>query len=224
MRRRRAIIFDDEPSVLELLERVLSKRNYEIMSFKQPVICPVYLNNGDGTCLNERPCSDVIITDHRMPLMTGIELLQKQAQNRCLLPSQNKALITGHLSDGEQRQLAELGCTFLAKPFRLADIAQWLDECEKRMDIETAIGIRRKERRIPVHLDVSFRIDSREQTATGVVTDLSPSGFCLKADHDFAGVQSVRILSTLPHACSIAKIRWAKMTEEGSFMVGFSCG
>jgi hypothetical protein len=135
----------------------------------------------------------------------------------------NKALITAHLSEREQAALQKLGSFYLAKPFRIADLSQWLDECEKRLDIQTPIGIRRKEKRIPVHLDVSYCVGSCDRIMTGTITDLSPSGFCLQANHDFEKAQVVNVVSVLPHTCSTATARWSKTTEDGNVVTGFSC-
>jgi CheY-like chemotaxis protein len=223
MRRRRAIIFEDDPSVLHLLEAFFSKRGYEVMLYKEPINCPLYQDDHDSNCPNEYPCSDVVITDHRMPSMTGIELLQKQAQNGCKLTSMNKALITAHLSEKEQKALQKLGSFYLAKPFRIADISQWLDECEKRLDIETPLGIRRREKRTRVHLDVTYCVGNSDQTMTGIIANLSPSGFCLQANHDFEKAREIKVVSVLPYTCSTASARWSKTTEDGNVMTGFSC-
>jgi len=42
MRKRRAIIIDNEPVVLQLLVTYLSKRGYEVLSFHEPIVCPVF--------------------------------------------------------------------------------------------------------------------------------------------------------------------------------------
>jgi len=44
MRKRRAIIFDDEPVVLLVLKDFFETRGYEVLAFREPVICPVYGN------------------------------------------------------------------------------------------------------------------------------------------------------------------------------------
>jgi CheY-like chemotaxis protein len=215
MRRRRAIIFEDDPSVLHLLEAFFSKRGYEVLLHREPINCPLHQKDHSGSCPNEYPCADVIITDHRMASMSGIELLQKQAQNGCKLTSLNKALITAHLSDNEQKALQKLGSFYLAKPFRIAELSQWLDECEKRLDIETPIGIQRKEKRTHVHLAVTYCIGNCDRIKTGVITDLSPSGFCMQANHEFGKAQVVKLVSVLPYTCSTASARWSKTTEGG---------
>jgi len=222
MRRRRAIIFDDEPSVLELLDAVLSRRGYEVMSFSKPVVCPIYENN-ETTCTNEYPCADVIITDFNMPKMTGIELLKKQMEYGCRLSSKNKALISAYLDDEAQKSIEQLGCSYLSKPFRISTLSLWLDDCEKRIDLSMPLGIRRKEKRTPLHMAVHYQVDSQGQTMTGVAADFSPSGLCLKTSHDFLKEQLVRLASSLPNACSAGHARWSRRSDDGLYLTGFSC-
>ena len=142
--------------------------------------------------MNEHPCSDVIITDQRMPFMSGIQLLQDQAKNGCRLTPMNKALITAYLDESEQKALQELGAFYLAKPFRMMDLSQWLDECEKRLDISTPVGIRRREKRIPAHREITCCIEALNKIMTGIVTDYSPSGFCVQTTFDFDGAKQSR--------------------------------
>jgi len=82
MRKPRVIIFDDEPSLLELLELCFAKWGYEVFSYSTPVVCPL---NGSsaGICESHAPCADLVISDFQMPQMTGIELFQLQAQRGC---------------------------------------------------------------------------------------------------------------------------------------------
>lgn len=222
MRRRRAIIYDDEPSVRELLEKVLTKRDYEVISLGEPYVCPIYENNGSH-CLKEHPpCADVIIADQRMPNMTGIELLKTQAKNGCSLTCENKAIITGHLDEQELQCVRDLGCFYLAKPFHISDFLSWIDQCEKRMDLSAPIGIRRKEKRTPVQLDVIYHAETRGPEMMAVMTDFSSSGFCLKADHRFDNSERIRVVSGHPETGTPASVRWSRGTEDGRYLAGFA--
>jgi len=90
MRKKRAIIFDDEPAILEMLERVLVRLDYDLLTFTEPVICPVY---GDAacSCQNMHPCADAIITDYGLPRMNGLELFRNQIERGCRIDRRNKA-------------------------------------------------------------------------------------------------------------------------------------
>ncbi len=193
------------------------------MSFSHPVICPVYQNNKNGSCTNDHPCADVIITDQRMPFMTGIELLQNQAKNGCRLTSMNKALITAYLDESEQKALQELGGFHLAKPFRMMDLAQWLDECEKRLDIRAPVGIMRREKRIPAHQEITCCIEDQNKIMAGIVVDYSPSGFCMQTTVDVDGAKAVKVISSFPCSCTTVSVRWSKRTGDGRYIIGFGC-
>ncbi|RMH36806.1 MAG: response regulator [Deltaproteobacteria bacterium] len=81
-RRKTMLIVDDEPRVLRVLSR-LFKREYEV------------LHASDGAAALELARArhpDVIVTDQRMPNMTGVELL---AHARRELPNALRVLITG---------------------------------------------------------------------------------------------------------------------------------
>lgn len=206
-----------------LLGEVFSRRGYDVMSFNQPIICPVYQNNENGSCTNNHPCADVVITDQRMPVMSGIELLQAQAKNGCRLTPMNKALITAYLEESEQKALQDLGAFYLAKPFRMTDLSRWLDACEKRLDISTPVGVMRREKRTPTRHEITYCIEAMNKVMTGIVTDFSPSGFCMQTTYDFAEAKAVKVLSSFPCSCTTVSARWSKRTGDGQYIAGFGC-
>jgi CheY-like chemotaxis protein len=111
MRKRRAIVFDDEPVVLLVPKDFLETRGYEVLAFSEPVICPVY---GDTAgCTNKAPCGDIILADYGMPTMTGVELFQAYARNGCKLTLKNKALLTGYMDVRKMQDIRELGNSVL---------------------------------------------------------------------------------------------------------------
>ena len=224
MRKRRVIIFQEEPVIKLLLESIFSRRGYEVLSFNEPVICPVYESRQEERfCLKEHPCSDIVITDQRLPSMTGIELLRRQSTHGCKLMPMNKAVLSAYLTESEQKDLCELGGHFISTPFHLADLTRWIEECEKRMDVNVPLAIRRKEKRMPVQVAVFFRTETMDKILDGTVTDISRSGFCLSTDRPFDPAETVRLVSDIPYTCSVASARWSKTTESGKIITGFSC-
>lgn len=138
MRKPRAIIVDDDPSVRTLLERFLMKKGYEVLSVPDPTFCHVYKKH-EEECTAHHVCSDVLITDYMMPKMNGIELLQLQSRRKCKLTNANKAVISGMLTHEVKQAIDSLGCTVISKPFSLEEIAEWLEECEKRFDLSQPV-------------------------------------------------------------------------------------
>ena len=133
-RKPRAIIFDDEELFLNTLKKWFSHKNYEVFTFNKPIVCPIYEKRTDN-CMKVNPCADVIITDFKMPEMNGIELLQYQSQRGCKLDIRNKAIISGYIDDESRKAIEKLGCSFFEKPLELSLISDWLNTCEKRIDL-----------------------------------------------------------------------------------------
>lgn len=139
MRKPRAIICDDEQIILEIFRTVLEKMGYEVLTAATPMTCSYYREHADS-CPQHSLCADILITDHNMPDMTGLELLEMQHQRGCKLTSKNKALITGN-DDPELRERIELlGCQFLPKPMSISTIITWVKECEKRFDLSEPLA------------------------------------------------------------------------------------
>jgi hypothetical protein len=71
--------------------------------------------------------------------MNGIEFLNAQTQRGCKLDNRNKAIISGQMDNEQKKIVDRLGCKFFQKPFKLSDLSDWLDECEKRMDLSEPV-------------------------------------------------------------------------------------
>jgi CheY-like chemotaxis protein len=80
-------------------------------------------------------CADIIVTDLNMPGMNGIELLQYQSQRGCNIDKRNKALVSGYSDDDLKKLINQSGYAFFEKPVELSIISDWLNECEKSIDL-----------------------------------------------------------------------------------------
>jgi CheY-like chemotaxis protein len=129
----RIFIFEDDPALGTLLKQVLVHKGHDVHVFTDPTTCPVY-HNHETECPKNSPCADVIISDHMMPNMTGIDFLKLQRMRGCKALDKNKALITGSAIHADLKiSIAELECHYIQKPFRVADILMWVDECAERV-------------------------------------------------------------------------------------------
>lgn len=221
MRRRRALIFDDEPVILEMVEMLLTARDYEVHAFSRPVVCPIFQNN-EQPCRAEKPCADVIITDFNMPVMNGVELLMAQKERGCRLDIRNKAIMSGYVTD-ESMNINQLGCAFFNKPFRPDQLWAWLDECEERMPLSVLLPIPRREKRRSILENITYSLFSGSPNLSGIVTDISNSGFCLKTEQDLPERAVVHVHSDLPLAADTATVRWIRRDVSApSFYAGLS--
>ena len=72
------LLVDDEKDILFLYNEWLKSDGYHIVSFDNPVEALNYLNKND----NISNCS-LVITDYKMPQMSGIDLIKKIKDTNC---------------------------------------------------------------------------------------------------------------------------------------------
>ena len=127
---KRAFVLDDEEMLRELLRQVLEDRGYEVLTFANPGLCPLY-KEGKCRCRIGEACGDIIISDVSMPNVSGLEFVERQKKMECKI--KKVALMSGRWSEPDVEKAKSLGCTVFQKPFSLAEIEKWLDECENRI-------------------------------------------------------------------------------------------
>lgn len=223
MRKRRAVVIDDEEIIVDLLKEFFSTRGYAVIPFARPVVCPIQDKKGN-ICNTDYPCADVIITDFKMPRANGLELFQEQSRHGCKLQSANKAVMSGYLDGESYRKIKQLGYAFFQKPIDFFKLSTWLDECEKRMDLSQPLGSTRKETRHITRYRVQCQVDSIDETVDGITVDISNSGFCLKLAVPLSAGQIVHINKTpAVIACRTASVQWVNRNPDGSYLAGLSC-
>jgi CheY-like chemotaxis protein len=221
MRKPRAIIIDDEQMILDLLTVFLTSRGYEVFAVAAPECCP--LRDENDACRNRRPCSDVLLTDYRMPAMTGIELLVEQARRECKLDIRNKAVITGFLDIQASEVVRQLGCRAFDKPIVFSDLAAWLTECEQRMDLSQPLELPRREKRLLCDPGMVCDVKINHEIYRGVAVNRSASGLCLKVPRPLPEEQIVTLLTALPLPSLRADVRWIRESGDGGYLAGMSC-
>lgn len=138
-KRLRIIIIDDSPTMTRMLEAALSRLGHQVMTFTDPSICPA-VKKPDCDCPQEFPCADIIISDFMMPGMNGIDFFRRQRENGCKALDANKALMSGVITPQMQKAIAELGCHFIKKPFKIKEVVRWVEECAGRIEEDRVLA------------------------------------------------------------------------------------
>lgn len=116
------MLVDDDPGILAALKRTLRREGYEIL-----------LMDNARAALEELQQQDVdlIISDHKMPGMTGIAFLAQVALD---WPSTGRILLSGWSNEIPDAEIASARLTaILTKPW---------DEAELKQTIRDALGTR----------------------------------------------------------------------------------
>ena len=138
------LIVDDEPANLRMLERLFRDEHDVITATSGP----------DALELLSHSDAALIITDQRMPGMTGIEFLQQAAQMR---PQTVRIILTGYTDVGDMVEVINSGVIYkyITKPWVNTDLMQTVQraighyEATKRLHL-LAQENERLERRIQV--------------------------------------------------------------------------
>ena len=131
----RALIFDDDSAIRKVLWMFFDSRGYEVFTFPNPALCPL-AEETVCPCPEDQSCTDVIISDIKMPLLNGLDFIAEQIEKGC--KCKNIALMSGRFTMADFAKAKTLGLTLFPKPFSLAEIRKWL------VDIETDIDPSRK--------------------------------------------------------------------------------
>lgn len=126
MKRKTALIFDDNLECRSLMKDVAEMAGYEVMTFSDPTI---FLNQREESCCHREtdPCVDLVMTDNQMPGMTGLEFLEMLKRNGCKLPDYNKCIISGAWSQDQLDVAKALGCKVFSKPASIEELQGWLN-------------------------------------------------------------------------------------------------
>ena len=125
----RIIIFEDDASARMLLSRALDRLGHDVLAFADPLACPLYLGD-DCSCTQLNPCGDLLITDHRMPRMTGLEFIRRQCERGCKGVAANKAVVSGSWTEAQLLEARRLGCKVFSKPLSLGELVAWIHDRE----------------------------------------------------------------------------------------------
>lgn len=127
----RVLVFDDHQEIRNLLKVVFDTRGYEVLTYPHPGACPIF-DHETCYCPDGQTCTDIILTDINMPVMKGIEFIEKQLQKGC--NCKHLALMSGDFTSEDIRRAGELGLKFFRKPFEISEVFDWLDQIEQKIN------------------------------------------------------------------------------------------
>lgn len=125
--RKRVIVVDDDKHCRELLSLILKQNGYEVISLTEPMACPLYADLA-SQCPHEDVCGDFLLTDNRMPRMSGLQFVELQQARGCKGVVRNKAIISASWTDEELQCAEQMGCQVFRKPYDIECVLTWLKE------------------------------------------------------------------------------------------------
>ena len=111
----RILVVDDEPLVRHSVSSMLDGVGHSVVEAECGAEALQKLRDGDGF--------DLLVTDHLMPGMTGLQLIE---QARVLLPGIRTLLVTGYAQMQNDPSVPRLG-----KPFSASDLARAVEEASR---------------------------------------------------------------------------------------------
>ncbi|MDB5037754.1 MAG: hypothetical protein JWQ35_1282 [Bacteriovoracaceae bacterium] len=125
------LVADDEPELLELIAGRLHKLGFE------NVDCAKNGQQAYNMCIektNKKPFYDAIISDWKMPKLTGIELLEK-VRNHTILKDTFFLMITAFDEVASVKEAIDLKVSqYLVKPFRIQEFDRKISYLTKRIN------------------------------------------------------------------------------------------
>ncbi|HMZ50836.1 MAG TPA: response regulator [Candidatus Sumerlaeota bacterium] len=113
----RLLVADDDATLLSLLKKTLAREGFDVETAR---------NGEEALCLlTDSGNFDLLITDVRMPVKNGEELLRDA---RKLCPGLKVIFITGYCEQDERGRICSQGdCEIIAKPFKIPDLLEVID-------------------------------------------------------------------------------------------------
>ncbi|MEI8138659.1 MAG: response regulator [bacterium] len=118
------VLVDDDPTVLTMLSKILQRKGHEVLTYSNPLECPVYAS-ALGSCTLEDNCPDIIISDVDMPKVNGLKFIEAICKKGCRC--KKLALISGKgLDRADLDRMANYGISFFTKPLNFNEFNAWM--------------------------------------------------------------------------------------------------
>jgi Fur family ferric uptake transcriptional regulator len=120
----RIILLEDEDMLRSLLSEFLKERGFEVLAYKNPVEL-----NLDCSCNDDenRVCCDFLISDIKMPEMSGIDFFKWQIEKNCRIS--NIAFISAYWTLEDLDYVGSFNAAIFHKPFNILELNNWIESC-----------------------------------------------------------------------------------------------
>lgn len=125
MKDKAVLCVDDEVNILNALKRLLRKEDYNVF----------FANSGnEALSMLERERVQLVITDQRMPEMTGVQLLQKVKEN---YPDIVRVVLSGYSDANTIVESINKGevFRFMLKPWDDEELKSVIRQCLEQYDV-----------------------------------------------------------------------------------------
>jgi DNA-binding response OmpR family regulator len=128
------IIFDNDITILDMLKIFLTNHGHEVQVFPEPHICSFNLLD-DNQCPSNTACADAVLINRRNPTPVFVEALAGLIENGCKFSLRNRAIMSTSMTDELESQIRDEGLHVIRKPFRLAEVLEWINRREQLPEV-----------------------------------------------------------------------------------------
>ena len=123
MKNRKALVVDDEFHIVQVVSIKLKNNGFDVVTAE---------NGSDGYELASETLPDIIVSDYQMPIMSGVEMIQKLRQNpeTAHIPVIMLTARGFAIEDDQKEQLQVSAC--LSKPFSPREVLQTIEDVLKQ--------------------------------------------------------------------------------------------
>lgn len=127
------LIFDPDASLRELLKIYLEGLGHTVSVHETRDFC-------EGCPQKKAPCcssreaeyADVVLVDMEPASLNAADFIARERERGCRVPQANQAVMSTGVTPAMEQAIAGLGCHHIRKPFRLAEIRDWVEACAAR--------------------------------------------------------------------------------------------
>jgi len=127
----RIFVIDDEEGIRDTFRIHLEEQGHEVLTCDRPQACFSFKGHD---CRNDYPCGHVLLIDHFLPGMNGLDFIEMMEKRGCKGAMRNKFLMSGDTTSIDQAKVIQLGCNLIQKPVCLDKLDEIINGVMKRVD------------------------------------------------------------------------------------------